>query len=933
MEATRFSFSSPEPAIRERCVSDLAAAAFDQLAKFGEPLGHRLELFLHCLARAFLDRQHGADFVHAGGGAGFFGEQVLDAGLAVLDAGAQVVEFGAGGGGFAVEAFGVGGGLVDALAQLVDFPAELLQAGGELFDFAAQHGGLAVEGGAVDGALLELGAQGLELAGQLAGLVGPGGFLAFEAGDGALEFGYLFGKGADFVVSLEHRGGLAGAAAAGEQAFGADHVAFEGGEAQVGQARAKAQRRRQVGHDQHPAQQAFKQGPVRRGHGNFVHRPANRPLRHGQHLAGAAVWNQVAGGEAGGAQRAFAEQVEHAGGEGRVGDQDGLEVFAEGGFDGAHQLVGHDQVLGDQPAQSIFEKVGFVEAGQDGLGAGVEAFARGDQAAHHFEARGFFGKQAALGGQALADGGEFGTGLAVVAVAAIGFHAQACEFFIHRLETFGEAGGFFLLVGEAFPGAGGVCGEVVQARLIAAALLAGGIGAGEQAGEAGFRGLGGVAGGGELADGFGALPLEGEGVFLGGGDFGALRRDPLAHAGQGLVGGPQVELLLVDARLGVGDVGGVGGDHVVPFALAFLVALDAGFGGAGAVVLLVEGLAGVADLIVEAGQFEARRIDGRFAAFQLPFEGGNLPAQRGDARFQLGSLRRQLGVMLVGMVRVEHPHVGKQGLVAARLGGLALQGIHLAADLGEDVGEPQQVGFGIFQLAQGFLFLPLEFGDAGGFLEDCAAVLGFRRQQHVDLALGHDRITGATDPGVHEQVLDILEAAGLAVEQILRAAVAEHPAPDRDFVEIHAQGCFAFGESERHLGHAQRFAPIGAGKNHIGHFGAAQGFGRGLAEHPADGIHDVGFATAVGPDNAGDPGVEFEVGLVGEGLEAIEFEAFQVHVGRKRATGWLLGWADPASEAGGRQLRAVFHHTQWAPARQEQKHNILWFWVRSGHNI
>jgi hypothetical protein len=44
----------------------------------------------------------------------------------------------------------------------------------------------------------------------------------------------------------------------------------------------------------------------------------------------------------------------------------------------------------------------------------------------------------------------------------------------------------------------------------------------------------------------------------------------------------------------------------------------------------------------------------------------------------------------------------------------------------------------------------------------------------------------------------------------------------------------------------------------------------------------------------------------------------------------LLGWADPASEAGGRQLRAVFHHTQWEPARQEQKHNILWFWVGLG---
>mgnify|MGYP003704439199 CR=1 FL=1 len=54
---------------------------------------------------------------------------------------------------------------------------------------------------------------------------------------------------------------------------------------------------------------------------------------------------------------------------------------------------------------------------------------------------------------------------------------------------------------------------------------------------------------------------------------------------------------------------------------------------------------------------------------------------------------------------------------------------------------------------------------------------------------------------------------------------------------------------------------------------------RGLrAEHPGDGVHDVGLAGTVGADHHGHAGLELHRGGVGEGLEALEGQGFEKHV-------------------------------------------------------
>src|SRR5262249_25953141 len=78
------------------------------------------------------------------------------------------------------------------------------------------------------------------------------------------------------------------------------------------------------------------------------------------------------------------------------------------------------------------------------------------------------------------------------------------------------------------------------------------------------------------------------------------------------------------------------------------------------------------------------------------------------------------------------------------------------------------------------------------------------------------------------------------------------------------------------IGHSQRLTVAGSGENHVLHAGAAQAFGRLLAEHPAYGIADIGFAAAVRPYDAGNPlPVEAEFGSLAEGLKPLQFNPFQ----------------------------------------------------------
>ena len=103
----------------------------------------------------------------------------------------------------------------------------------------------------------------------------------------------------------------------------------------------------------------------------------------------------------------------------------------------------------------------------------------------------------------------------------------------------------------------------------------------------------------------------------------------------------------------------------------------------------------------------------------------------------------------------------------------------------------------------------------------------------------HDRVGSAAYAGVHEEIVEIAEAAESAVEAVFGAAIAEYPARDGDLVKINFKRLLAIRHRQRDLRHAERLAFFRAVKNDIGHLATAQGFRGGFAENPTDRIDDV----------------------------------------------------------------------------------------------
>ena len=223
--------------------------------------------------------------------------------------------------------------------------------------------------------------------------------------------------------------------------------------------------------------------------------------------------------------------------------------------------------------------------------------------------------------------------------------------------------------------------------------------------------------------------------------------------------------------------------------------------------------------------------------------------------------------------------------------GLAAERAELAADLTGEVVDPGEVGLHRLELAERLLLALAVLEDAGGLLDEAAALLGGRAQHGVELALADDDVHLAADAGVGQQLLDVEQPAGGAVDGVLGAAVAEHRPRDRDLGVVDRQRAVGVVDGQADLGAAQRRPAGGAGEDDVLHLAAAQALGALLPHHPGEGVDDVGLARAVGADDAGDARLEAQRGRRGEGLEALQGQALEVHerVGSRRSGAARVG--------------------------------------------
>jgi hypothetical protein len=221
-----------------------------------------------------------------------------------------------------------------------------------------------------------------------------------------------------------------------------------------------------------------------------------------------------------------------------------------------------------------------------------------------------------------------------------------------------------------------------------------------------------------------------------------------------------------------------------------------------------------------------------------------------------------------------------QFLVADGLAGLALEALQLGVELADDVVDARQIGLGALQLELRLVAAHMQAGDAGGFLQDAPARLGLGVDDLRDLALAHQRRRARAAGGVGEQYLHVAGAHFGTVDAIVGPRLALDAARDFQRFGVVELGRGAPGrvvEGERHLGHVARRAHGGAAEDDVVHGGRAHVAGRAFAHRPAQRLEQVRLAAAVGADDAGEAGLDKQLGRLHERLEARQSEPGEHH--------------------------------------------------------
>ena len=244
-------------------------------------------------------------------------------------------------------------------------------------------------------------------------------------------------------------------------------------------------------------------------------------------------------------------------------------------------------------------------------------------------------------------------------------------------------------------------------------------------------------------------------------------------------------------------------------------------------------------------------------------------------------LPRELRDVVLRQPDVQRLGAGLVFVEESGLGRLALEAAHLALDLEDDVGDPQQVLVRRVDLAQRLGLVLLIARDPGGFLHEITPLFRAGLGDDADVPLLDHRVGTGAQPAAEEKVVNVLETAGLLVQQVGAFARAVEAPGDVDFGEV-AQllGCAAVvvRQRERDLRHPQGRLAVGTGEDHVFHRLPAQLLDALLPHHPTDGVDDVALAAAVGAHDGGDPGGEVDDGLVQERFEAGDFEFLELHI-------------------------------------------------------
>ena len=155
-----------------------------------------------------------------------------------------------------------------------------------------------------------------------------------------------------------------------------------------------------------------------------------------------------------------------------------------------------------------------------------------------------------------------------------------------------------------------------------------------------------------------------------------------------------------------------------------------------------------------------------------------------------------------------------------------------------------------FELAARFLALLFVLAHAGGFFKEHSAIIGLIRKHRLNHVGVHLRIRTRTQARVKEQGVNITQTAFLVIDEVFARTVAVHTARHNDFGIIRSKCAIAIIDDNRNFGKTHGGTFFSTAKDNVLHLAHTQSGGFLFAKHPADGVRNIGLATAVRPNDS-----------------------------------------------------------------------------------
>ena len=176
------------------------------------------------------------------------------------------------------------------------------------------------------------------------------------------------------------------------------------------------------------------------------------------------------------------------------------------------------------------------------------------------------------------------------------------------------------------------------------------------------------------------------------------------------------------------------------------------------------------------------------------------------AALQVVPLRLQRTQLIDGQHLRKLVRARGQLFVLARAIDLTLQRSQLTGDFLIDVASTRQMLVHRLNLFERTLLAALVLGDAGGLLDEGAALLGAALQNGVELALANNGMRILAQARIVQDVLNVHQAARTRVDEVLAFARTIHAAGDGDLVKVDGQHMVRVIEHQRDLGDTHRLA-------------------------------------------------------------------------------------------------------------------------------